>query len=107
MISESPSSAVGCVPEAISPTPLPSTAARRSHSSSTASATELQTPVMSSSWLRCSSLNGVAGVNSVRFSGRLGGSALRSGRYRLLAVAEDAAGASSQVARAKFAITRR
>jgi uncharacterized protein YkwD len=51
--------------------------------------------------------DGVAGANSLRFRGRLGASALRPGRYRLLAIAEDADGMSTRVARAAFAIVRR
>lgn len=50
--------------------------------------------------------SGVVGVNSVRFSGRLGGSALRPGRYRLLAVAENDAGTARGTVRASFAIVR-
>ena len=49
---------------------------------------------------------GIAGANSLRFTGRLGGSVLRPGRYRLLAVAEDADGESTRVARASFVVVR-
>lgn len=49
---------------------------------------------------------GVAGANAVRFSGRLGGSSLRPGRYRLQAIAEDAAGRTSGGLRARFFIVR-
>jgi hypothetical protein len=47
---------------------------------------------------------GGAGANRVRFSGRLGGRALRRGSYRLVAVATDPAGNHSTVKYARFAI---
>ena len=47
-----------------------------------------------------------AGANSVRFRGKLRGRALKPGRYRLVAVARDAAGASSSTRRAAFRILR-
>lgn len=50
---------------------------------------------------------GAAGANSVRFTGRIAGRALRPGRYRFEAVAADAAGTSTSVTRVKFAIVRR
>jgi Tol biopolymer transport system component len=50
---------------------------------------------------------GGAGANNFRFTGRLGGRALRPGKYRLVAVAKDAAGHRSQPARASFRIVRR
>lgn len=50
----------------------------------------------------------VAGVNSVHFSGRLGGNALRPGRYRLLAVGEDdEADTATRTVRARFSIVGR
>ena len=49
---------------------------------------------------------GVAGANSLRFSGRLRGSALRPGRYRLLAVAKAESGTSTRTLRATFSIVR-
>jgi hypothetical protein len=51
--------------------------------------------------------NGRAGANSFRFTGRVGGRALRPGAYRLVAVAKDAAGNRSQPARTSFQIVRR
>lgn len=50
---------------------------------------------------------GAVGANSVRFTGRIAGKALRPGRYRFAAVATDAAGTSTRVAKVKFAIVRR
>lgn len=50
---------------------------------------------------------GVAGANALRYRGRLSGRALRPGRYRLVAVAADAAGASARTVRTGFVITRR
>ncbi|HVF77217.1 MAG TPA: CAP domain-containing protein [Solirubrobacteraceae bacterium] len=50
--------------------------------------------------------SGVAGVNRVRFTGRIGGSLLRPGRYRLQAVATDVDGTSAPVARTRFKISR-
>jgi hypothetical protein len=49
---------------------------------------------------------GVAGRNAFRFTGRVGGKRLRSGRYRLVAVATDAAGNRSKAARRGFRIKR-
>lgn len=48
--------------------------------------------------------NGAAGPNRVRFLGRLRGKALPTGRYRLVAVATDTAGNTSQPARRAFRI---
>jgi len=48
-----------------------------------------------------------AGRNRFRFSGRLRGSALKAGRYRLVAQARDAAGTKSNFARRKFKIKRK
>lgn len=50
---------------------------------------------------------GKAGRNRFRFSGRLAGRKLRAGRYRLRAVATDAAGNKSLSRRARFRIVRR
>jgi hypothetical protein len=50
--------------------------------------------------------NGAAGVNSFRFTGRVGGKALRPGSYRLVALATDAAGNRSAPKRASFKIVR-
>jgi hypothetical protein len=50
---------------------------------------------------------GVAGANRARFRGRIGGRKLRPGRYRLVAVARDAAGNASVPARTPFRIVRR
>ena len=47
---------------------------------------------------------GAAGLNRVRFNGRLRGRALPPGRYRLVAIATDAAGNASQPARRPFRI---
>ena len=49
----------------------------------------------------------VAGPNEFGFAGRLGGRALSPGRYRLVAVATDAAGNRSRTHRAGFRIARR
>lgn len=51
--------------------------------------------------------SGVAGANTLRFRGRVGGRRLRPGRYRLVAVARDAAGNASAPARTPFRIVRR
>jgi hypothetical protein len=48
-----------------------------------------------------------AGKNTVAFSGRIGRRALRRGRYRLVAVAKDAAGNRSKARRASFQVVRR
>ncbi len=48
--------------------------------------------------------HGAAGVNRLRFSGRLGRRALRPGRYRFVAIAVDAAGNRSTARRAVFRI---
>ena len=48
-----------------------------------------------------------AGLNRVRFSGRLGRRALRIGRYRAVLVAVDAAGNRSRPARVRFRVVRR
>lgn len=50
---------------------------------------------------------GVAGPNRLRFTGRIGGKALRPGRYRLLARSRDAAGNRSDRAGVAFRILRR
>jgi uncharacterized protein YkwD len=50
---------------------------------------------------------GAAGANKLRFTGRVGGRTLRPGRYRLQAVGTDATGASSKIARVRFAIVGR
>ena len=47
-----------------------------------------------------------AGANKLKFTGRLRGSKLRPGKYRLLAVATDAAGNKSRPRRAAFRIVR-
>jgi hypothetical protein len=44
------------------------------------------------------------GANSLRFSGRLGGRKLAAGRYRLTAIAKDAAGNAGTAKTAKFRI---
>ena len=49
---------------------------------------------------------GPAGVNKVKFTGRLRGSKLRPGKYRLRGVAADAAGNRSNVRRTAFRIVR-
>jgi hypothetical protein len=49
---------------------------------------------------------GRAGVNRVRFEGRVGRRVLAAGRYRLVATARDAAGNRSAPARAPFRIER-
>jgi hypothetical protein len=49
---------------------------------------------------------GTAGVNRLRLSGRLRGRRLPAGRYRLTAVARDAAGNASVVRRARLRIVR-
>ncbi|MGE4425209.1 MAG: hypothetical protein AB7G37_02010 [Solirubrobacteraceae bacterium] len=53
------------------------------------------------------SRRGTAGVDTVRFTGRLKGRALRAGRYRLRIVATDAAGNRSKERRARVRIVRR
>jgi hypothetical protein len=50
---------------------------------------------------------GKAGVNKVRFSGRLGRRTLRPGAYRLRVVARDAAGNQSKSKARKFRVVRR
>jgi hypothetical protein len=47
---------------------------------------------------------GAAGTNTFRFMGRLRGRALRRGKYRLVAVATDAAGNRSAALRRPFRI---
>mgnify|MGYP001135564564 CR=1 FL=1 len=47
---------------------------------------------------------GAAGTNSLRFMGRLRGRALKRGKYRLVAVAVDAAGNRSKPVRRSFRI---
>jgi len=51
--------------------------------------------------------NRTQGLNSIRFSGRLRGRALRRGRYRLVAIASDSAGKRSKAARTGFRVRRR
>jgi hypothetical protein len=48
--------------------------------------------------------SGTAGLNEIRFSGRIGRRALLAGKYRLAATATDAAGNHSQAHRATFTI---
>lgn len=48
-----------------------------------------------------------AGDNTLRFTGRLGTKALQPGRYRLQAVAKDAAGSVSEIRRVAFTVARR
>jgi hypothetical protein len=50
---------------------------------------------------------GLAGANSFRFSGRVGGRALRPGRHRLVATPVDVAGNRGKLARRGFRILRR
>ena len=50
---------------------------------------------------------GVAGANTFNFSGRLGNRKFPAGRYRLQAIATDAAANHSAPAHARFTITRR
>ena len=50
--------------------------------------------------------DGAAGVNRVRFTGRLGGRSLAPGRYRVAARARDAAGNAGRVVSALFRIVR-
>jgi hypothetical protein len=50
--------------------------------------------------------NGKAGANSFRFSGRIGGKALKRGNYRLVAIATDATGNKSAAKRHPFRIVR-
>lgn len=49
---------------------------------------------------------GTSGVNKVRFSGRLRGKRLKPGKYRLAAIAKDAAGLKSKTAYRNFRIVR-
>jgi CSLREA domain-containing protein len=51
--------------------------------------------------------NGVAGANSIAFSGRIGRKALRPGSYRATLGATDAAGNKATVRRVSFKIVRR
>jgi DNA-binding beta-propeller fold protein YncE len=48
----------------------------------------------------------VAGANDFRFTGRIGGRALKPGKYRLDATAKDAAGNVGRAVRARFRIMR-
>jgi len=48
-----------------------------------------------------------AGDNKLRFTGRLGTKTLQPGRYRLQAVAKDAAGQASEAKRVAFTVVRR
>jgi hypothetical protein len=50
--------------------------------------------------------SGVVGPNSFVFSGRIGGRALRPGRFRVAMNAIDAAGNSSAVRRSRFEVVR-
>jgi hypothetical protein len=50
--------------------------------------------------------DGAAGLNSLRFMGRIGNKSLKEGRYRLSAVAADAAGNSSEPQRLSFKIVK-
>ena len=50
---------------------------------------------------------GTAGVNTLRYKGRIAGRALRPGRYRLQVVATDAGGASTRAERKSFVIAGR
>jgi hypothetical protein len=50
--------------------------------------------------------DGVVGLNSLRFMGRLGGKSLPRGKYRLVASARDAAGNTSTRVRRPFRIVR-
>ena len=50
---------------------------------------------------------GSAGLNSVRFTGRVRGKKLRPARYRLVMVASDPAGNRAKPERAKFRVVRR
>ena len=50
--------------------------------------------------------DGQTGPNARTFTGRIGGRALKPGRYRLGAVAEDAAGNRSKTRRASFTVRR-
>ena len=50
--------------------------------------------------------DGEAGANSLKFSGRLAGKALKPGKYQLVAAALDAAGNATLPQRAKFRIVR-
>lgn len=50
---------------------------------------------------------GGAGANTFNFSGRLSNRKFPAGRYRLQAIATDAAANASAPARARFLITRR
>jgi hypothetical protein len=60
-------------------------------------------------WVRSGrfAVQGKAGANRRRWSGRLRRKALRPGRYRMLATATDTAGQKSARARARFRIRRR
>jgi uncharacterized repeat protein (TIGR01451 family)/CSLREA domain-containing protein len=49
---------------------------------------------------------GKAGLNSFRFTGRIGGRKLKPGKYRLVGVAKDAAGNKSKAVSAAFRIVR-
>ena len=48
-----------------------------------------------------------AGAGTLRFSGRIGGRALRPGRHRMIVTATDAAGNRSPRAVLRFRIVRR
>jgi hypothetical protein len=48
-----------------------------------------------------------AGAGKLRFSGRIGGRALRPSRHRMLVTATDAAGNRSRTVRLRFRIARR
>jgi hypothetical protein len=48
-----------------------------------------------------------AGLNVVRFSGRLGSRALKPGRYRAILVATDASGNRSAARRVAFRVIRK
>ena len=50
--------------------------------------------------------NAVAGANTKRFSGRIGKSALKPGRYRVVLVATDPSGNHSQAKRLAFRVVR-
>ncbi len=50
---------------------------------------------------------GLAGTNSLKFSGRIGRRALKPGRYRVTITATDAAGNVSRPARLSFRVVKR
>ena len=50
--------------------------------------------------------SGIKGINTIRFTGRIGRRALRAGRYRAVITATDAAGNRSAPSLTRFRIVR-